>query len=239
VLIVPHVAEALWLADPEVGPPQVLIVDRQPLFLAAIASLLSTPPLSATVRVVTRTDTALESMSQLAADLVLCEVRAAPVSGPELAATLSERNPSTKVVLLSEEEDDEMLVAAIHSGATGFFTKACPSEEFLEGVRAVLAGHFVVDRSLVQQTLTAVVTRDWSTTYSPANSLSSSERGILAMVTHAQSIASIAAARGITRKTVRNHLSNIYRKLGVRNRTEAILCAARMGLVNADAAARE
>src|ERR1700674_2082856 len=132
-----------------------------------------------------------------------------------------------------------MLRAAIRSGATGFITKACPPDEFLEGLRAILAGHFVVDRNLVQHALGAVVTRDSPSMPCPANSLSSSERGILVMVTHAQSIASIAAARGITRKTVRNHLSNIYRKLGVRNRTEAVLCAARMGLVSADSAARE
>jgi DNA-binding NarL/FixJ family response regulator len=239
VLIVPRVADTFWLSDPGAAPPQALIVDRQPLFLAAIASLLSTPPLNAGVRVATRTDTALEAMSQHPADLVLCEIRAVPLSGAELAAALSERSPSTRVVLLAEEEDDEMLLAAIRSGATGFFTKACPPEEFLEGVRAVLAGHLVVDRSLAQHALGAVFTHDWPSIYRPPSSLSSSERGILAMVTHAQSIASIAAARGITRKTVRNHLSNIYRKLGVRNRTEAILCAARMGLVDADSAARE
>jgi DNA-binding NarL/FixJ family response regulator len=235
VLIVPRVAESSWLAGFAADPPQTLLVGRQPLFLAAIASLLSSAPLNAEVRMVARTDTALEAVSQLTADLVLCEVRAVPLSGPELASKLREQSPLIKVVLLADVEDDEMLLAAIQSGATGFFTKACPSDEFLEGVRAVLAGHFVVGRSLVQRALGVVIARDASIVHRPLDSLSASERGILAMVGNAQSIATIAVARGISRKTVRNHLSNIYRKLGVRNRTEAVLSAVRLGLVNGNA----
>jgi DNA-binding NarL/FixJ family response regulator len=212
----------------------MLLVDRQPLVLAAIASLLSGPPLNAQVRTVTRSDAALDAAGQLAPDLVLCEVRAVPLSGPELAAALAERGTPTKVVLLADEEDDEMLLAAVHSGATGFFTKECPPDEFVEGVRAVLAGHFVIARSLIRPGLGALVMRDGPGPPRPLSALSVSERGILAMVGEAQSIAGISVARGISRKTVRNHLSNIYRKLGVRNRTEAILCAARLGLINTD-----
>jgi DNA-binding NarL/FixJ family response regulator len=215
-----------------------LVVGRQRLFLAAIASLLSTPPLSADVRILTRTDAALEAMGEFTPDLALCEVRAVPLSGREFASALALRSPPTKVVLLADASDDEMLISAIHSGATGFFTKECPSDEFLEGVRAVLAGHFVVAQSLTRRALGVVITRDVLSTGHSLGSLSASERGILAMVGEAQSIATIAVARGISPKTVRNHLSNIYRKLGARNRTEAILCAARLGLVNADAPSR-
>jgi DNA-binding NarL/FixJ family response regulator len=234
-MIVPRIADSSWRPGAAGCAPQTLVVGRQPLFLAAIAALLSDPPLQADVRMVTRTDAALEAVIQLTADLVLCEVRAVPLSGPELATKLHEHSPPIKVILIADEEDDEMLLSAIQSGATGFFTKASPSDEFLEGVRAVLAGHFVVDRSLVQRALGVVTSRDELSRHRPLNSLSASERGILAMVGDAQSIATIAVARGITQKTVRNHLSNIYRKLGVRNRTEAILCAARLGLVDAEA----
>jgi DNA-binding NarL/FixJ family response regulator len=64
----------------------------------------------------------------------------------------------------------------------------------------------------------------------PASQLSPTELDILTMIGDAKSIPVIAAARGISHKTVRNHLANIYRKLDLRSRTEAMLCAARMGL---------
>lgn len=235
VLIIPRTAEGSWPPASGTPPPHALLVDRQPLFLAAVASLLSSPPLQAEVQTVTRTDAALEAIRQAAIDIVFCEVQAAPLSGPELASVLAEQDPDIKVVLLADKEDDEILLGAIRSGAAGFFTKECPSDEFLEGVRMILAGHFVVDRSLVRRGLQAVMIEGGSHLRRPIDSLSASERTILVMVGQAQSIATISVARGISRKTVRNHLSNIYRKLGVRNRTEAVLCAARLGLVNADA----
>jgi len=237
MLIVPRVADSYFAA---IGLcPQTLLIDSQPLFLAALSSLLSAPPVNARVQAVTRSDTALEMLTRLGADLVVCDARAVPHTGPELASTIGERSPTTKVVLLADSEDSEMLLSAVRSGAYGFFTKDCPPDEFLEGIQAVLAGHLVVARRLVYGALTALEGKHLASVERPSNSLSTSERGILIMVSHAQSIASIAIERGITRKTVRNHLSNIYKKLGVRNRTEAILCAARLGLVKADGADRE
>jgi DNA-binding NarL/FixJ family response regulator len=215
--------------------PRTVIIDRQPLVLAALCSLLSGPPLNADVRTLTRPEAVPEVLSQFPADLVLCEVRAMPTAGPELVSVLSERTPPAKVILLADIEDDDMLLAALHSGARGFFTKEGPLDEFLEGVQAVLAGHFVVGRSLAQRLLTTIMRQGAPGWPRPLNSLSASERAILVMVGRAQSIANIATARGVSRKTVRNHLSSIYRKLGVSNRTEAVLCAARLGLVNADA----
>ena len=239
VLIVPRAAGSSSGLDHADGSPQTLLVDRQPLFLAALATLLSAAPVNANVRTLTRSDAALEMLHQFAADLVLCEARAVPLSGPDLASTLSERSPSTKVVLLADEDETETLLSAIHSGATGFFTKDCPPNEFIEGIQAVLAGHFVVERSLVDPALTAVVGKGLTDIERSPSSLSASERGILAMVGQAQSIASIALERGISQKTVRNQLSNAYRKLGIRNRTEAILWAVRLGLVDADVAGRD
>jgi len=238
VLIVTRVADSPFGLDSADSFPETLLIDRQPLFLAALSSLLSAPPVNAKVRTLTRSDTALEVLSHSGAELVLCEAPAVPYPGSELASTIHERSPATKVVLLAAREDSEMLLSAIDSGATGFFTKECSPEEFLEGIQAVLAGHFVVARSLVRGALRARPS-NLATLELPLNSLSTSERGILIMVGQAHSIANIASERGISPKTVRNHLSNIYKKLGVRNRTEAVVYAARLGLVRGDPIVRE
>src|SRR6202022_1593100 len=126
MLIVPRVADSYFAA---IGLfPQTLLIDSQPLFLAALSSLLSAPPVNARVQAVTRSDTALEMLTRLGADLVVCDARAVPHNGPELASTIGERSPTTKVVLLADSEDSEMLLSAVRSGASGFFTKDCPPD---------------------------------------------------------------------------------------------------------------
>jgi DNA-binding NarL/FixJ family response regulator len=214
--------------------PCALLVDRQPLFLAALKGLLQAPPLNAEVTVTTRSDTALELLDQGQFDLVLCELKARPISGIELAARVLVRQQSLRVILLGEGEDERLLIDALSSGVSGLFTKNTSYEEFVGGVQAVLEGHSVIGsrlQGIAFARLTGRVERDELT----ARHLSPAELHILNLVGRAHSTSRIAATRGISQKTVRNHLASIYRKLEVRSRTEAVLCAARMGLT-ADAA---
>jgi len=96
-------------------------------------------------------------------------------------------------------------------------------------VRTVMSGHRAVGANLMGQMLDRLAAKSRDTRR-PGGQLSPTELDILTMVGEAKSIPVIAAARGISPKTVRNHLASIYRKLDLRNRTEAMLCAARMGL---------
>jgi DNA-binding NarL/FixJ family response regulator len=188
-------------------PIETLVIDRQPLFLAALASLLGAPPVSARVSTTDRADVGLEMVRRDRMDLVLCEVRAEPVSGIELVRVLAEEKP-------------------------GIFTKDSGLDEFLVGVRAVLSGHRAIGAVLMSQLLTYLGQQPRSALRRNANHLSPTELEILAMIGNAQSIPTIAATRGISHKTVRNHLAKIYRKLELHGRTEAMLWAARMGLTN-------
>jgi DNA-binding NarL/FixJ family response regulator len=226
VLIVP--TGEMAAADPLVRP-RVLLVDRQPLFLAALQGLLQAAPLGAEVAVATRSDTALEMLDQDQYHLVLCELKARPVPGIELAASVLVAQPAIRVILLGEAEDERLLVDALSSGVSGLFTKNTSYEEFLGGVQAVLEGHSVIG-SRLQGTALARLTGKAERNDSSPRQLSPAELHILNLVGRAHSVSSIADARGISQKTVRNHLASIYRKLEVRSRTEAVLCAARMGL---------
>jgi DNA-binding NarL/FixJ family response regulator len=117
----------------------------------------------------------------------------------------------------------------LRSGAAGFFRKDTSVEEFVEGVLEVLQGHYVVGRNLVERVLVSLGTRE-ADNRPRTDRLSNAERIILGLLGQAYSVRSIAAARGISQKTVRNHIASVYRKLEVRNRTEAILWAVRTGL---------
>jgi DNA-binding NarL/FixJ family response regulator len=207
----------------------VLVVDRQPLFVAALASLLASPPVFAQIQIAHDSALGLQIALGGGVQLVFCEVRAEPIAAVDLAQQLSELTPRVPVIVLGDSEDEPLLTAALHTSVAGLFTKDAELDEFLFGVRAVLSGHRAVGANLMGKVLARL--SDLShTTRRPASRLSPTEIHILTMIGDAQSIPAIAASRGITDKTVRNHLANIYRKLELRSRTEAMLCAARMGL---------
>ncbi|HKW72787.1 MAG TPA: response regulator transcription factor [Candidatus Dormibacteraeota bacterium] len=209
--------------------PRVLLIDRQPLFLAALASLLSGPPLDAQVQVAHQADAGLEAALRDGVDLVFCEVRSEPIPGVEVAERLAQLTPQIPVILLGDSEDERLMAAALSTKAAGMFTKNTSLPEFLVGVQTVLAGHRAVGSNLMGLVL-ARLSESSPRAHRPANQLSPTELDILTMIGEAKSIPVIAAARGISHKTVRNHLANIYRKLDLRSRTEAMLWAARMGL---------
>jgi DNA-binding NarL/FixJ family response regulator len=214
---------------PDVGP-KLLLIDRQPLFLAALGSLLSAPPVGAHVQVAHDSDAGLVMALRGDADLVFCEVRSEPIPAASLVDRLAQNKPRVPVILLGEPEDGRLLIAALSTGVAGLFTKDAPLDEFLAGVQTVLSGHRAIGSNLMGLVL-ARLSDGAQSSRRPASQLSPTELDILTMIGEAKSITFIAAARGISHKTVRNHLANIYRKLELRSRTEAMLCAARMGLI--------
>lgn len=214
------------------SPVQALVIDRQPLFIAALGSLLAAPPLSARVRSALRSDVGLEIIRRGGVHVVFCEVNMQPIRGSELADLLMREGPAVPVILLGDQAEESQLSAALSSSAAGFFTKNSGPDEFLGGVRAVLAGHRAVGSGLMSEVLQRLSRAPIHHARQAGNELSPTELAIIAMIGQAQPISAIAASRGISDKTVRNHLAKIYRKLELHGRTEAVLWAARMGLTN-------
>src|ERR1700680_1101486 len=101
--------------------PMVLVIDRQPLFLAALGSLLTSPPVRARLRFAPHSDVGLDIVTQGGVDLVFCEVRAEPISALDLADRLSELTPKVPVILLGDTEDEGLVAAAFPSQAAGPF----------------------------------------------------------------------------------------------------------------------
>jgi DNA-binding NarL/FixJ family response regulator len=153
-----------------------------------------------------------------------------PLSFREFLAEVAKLPEAPPVVLLADVQDERVLLTAIETGAAGFFTKDADPTQFLEGIRSVLRGHRAVGANVMRLVVARLSGEDSGSARPGLSRLSRTEIDILAMVGAARSIQAIAAARGISQKTVRNHLANIYRKLELRSRTEAMLCAARMGL---------
>jgi DNA-binding NarL/FixJ family response regulator len=132
---------------------EALVIDRQPLFVAALGSLLAGPPLSAHVVSAGRSDIGLEMARSGGLDLVFCDLKAEPIAGPEVARALAEQQPAIPVILLGDQDDEHQLTAALMSSAVGYFTKDVGLEEFLVGVRAVLSGHRAIAARLMDRVL--------------------------------------------------------------------------------------
>lgn len=213
-------------------PVNALVIDRQPLFLAALSSLLGTEPLHAQVITCPRTDTALEIARSREVNVIFCEIRSSPMSGSEFVRLVADELPVVPVILLGDREDEALLTEALTSPAAGFFTKDAGLDEFLVGVQAVLSGHRAIGASLMSKVLDRLSHPRAAQPRRPAGELSPTEREILMMIGRAESIPMIAASRGISHKTVRHHLAKIYRKLDLHGRTEAMLWAARSGLTS-------
>lgn len=208
--------------------PSLVLIDRQPLFLAALESLLAAPPVQAHVHLAADGDSGLQIAQRGRIHLVFCEVKTEPLPALELATRLASLIPPVPLILLGEPEDERVLISALRTEVAGVFTKNAPLEEFLVGVQTVLLGHRAVGSNLMAVVLEQL--GDPQRRRRAPSQLSPTEVDILTMIGQAKSIAVIAASRGISHKTVRNHLANIYRKLELKSRTEAMLCAARLGL---------
>jgi DNA-binding NarL/FixJ family response regulator len=211
-------------------PPRVVVVDSQPLFLEALAGLLARAPLHAVTRTASSSIDALALVGGQPADLVLCDLRVQPIPFRSFLGSVRELADAPPVIVLADGEDEDALVDEIDTEVAGLFTKDTQPDQFLDGVRAVLAGHRAIGANVLRRLMDRLNGPQADTQRSALTQLSPTELDILTMVGAASSVEQIAMARGISQKTVRNHLANIYRKLELRSRTEAMLCAARMGL---------
>src|SRR5207244_4271343 len=125
-------------------------------------------------------------------ELVLCDLRSPPIPATELAAELAQRNETTRVILIGDEEDAPELVSALDCGAAGFFTRDASAEEFIEGVQAVVAGHFAIGGNLARRALARLSGRE-AASGGAYDRLSPAERTILSLLGQAHSTPSIPA----------------------------------------------
>lgn len=193
-------------------PIRALVVARRPLEGLSLARLLSAAPLSWDV------ETAGDLAAEDGHDLVVFQVDQGQL--PEPGAEIRPR-----LALVVESSDPRISVPAIRSGARAVFTRDTPVDEFLAGLSALVAGFAVLSESILLELVAAGV----ELTAARRQELSRVERLVYDLIVDGRPVAEIAAARGISQKTVRNHTQSIYRKLGVRNRTDAVRAAGRVG----------
>lgn len=214
---------------------RILLVDDQALFREGLRTLLS---LHADIDVVGEAGNGQEALAAaetLRPDVVLMDLRMPVLDGVAATRRLRESGHPARVIVLTTFDDDDTVFDGLRAGAVGYLLKDVSSDKLVEAIRAAARGESFLQPSIAAKVL-AEFNRLETRPALPAapvllEPLSERELEILARVAAGDSNKEIAAALYITEGTVKNHVTNILGKLGVRDRTQAALRARELGLI--------
>jgi DNA-binding NarL/FixJ family response regulator len=211
---------------------RVLVVEDQTLVREGLETLLNVTEDVCVVAHATDGEEALAQMRQHHPDVVLLDVRMPKMSGIDVLRVLRDRKDSAPVILLTTFDDDSALLEGIHLGAKGYLLKDVSLDTLTNAIRLVAAGGTMISPVVTERLLRGIHDAPLppDNGYNP-EALSSREAGILRLMTGGYSNREIATALDLSEGTVKNHVSNILSKVGVRDRTRAVLKAIEKGII--------
>jgi len=173
---------------------------------------------------------ALELIKQHQPDVAVLDIQMPPPSGIEVARRIRQERLQVGLLILTAFDDDPYVIAALEAGVNGYVLKTADAEEIVDAVYAVHEGQSVLDPALVGKVMQAIIKRSpQPLVYEP---LTERELDVLREAAHGLTNKAIGLALGISDRTVQGHLRNIFEKLHVANRTEAVVKAAQLGLLD-------
>jgi len=212
-----------------VRPPRVLIVDDQTLFRSGLAHLLGADERIAVVGQAVDGIEAVQLAKTLKPDVVLMDIKMPNLDGIEATRRIVAENPKTKVLMLSTFDSDNNVIQALKAGASGYVLKDAQASSIISSLLAVVAGERVMASTVANRVLEMLT--GVTTPKEFYDGLTAREVEILKMLATGMANKQIAFKLKISEKTVRNHVSNMYEKLDIYDRAQAVLYAVRKGLV--------
>jgi DNA-binding NarL/FixJ family response regulator len=208
---------------------RILIADDQTLFRAGLARLLDEDP---RVEVVGQAADGLEAVKQAAKlkpDVILMDLKMPGIDGIEATRQIAEADPTAKVIVLTTFETDSQVIQALKAGASGYVLKDSSAAAIVSSIVAVMSGERVMASAVANRVLEMLT--GTATPKEFYDGLTNREIEILKLLANGMANKQIAYRLKISEKTVRNHVSNMYEKLGIYDRSQAVLYAVRKGLV--------
>jgi two-component system NarL family response regulator len=213
---------------------RVLVVDDHALFRHGLMQVLQTVPDIEVVAEAQDAPSAIELAAEWLPDLVLMDVHMPGMNGIEAARRIRTAQPGTRILMLTESEDEDDLYGAVRAGATGYLLKEVAIDEIADAIRSVASGQALVSPMMTTKLLSQfnALSRRVEEEHD-GRRLTPRELEVLRLVARGLSNKDIAAELVISENTVRNHVRNILEKLEVRSRVEAAMYAVREKLVDA------
>lgn len=181
---------------------------------------------------------AITLVGKLRPNVAILDIAMPNTNGIQATREIKKRWPQTSVLVLTGYDDDEYVYAMIDAGAAGYLLKDVPAEEVIQAVRAIHAGEPVLHPQIMQKLMdrASKPTAREASSSELANEISTREREVMELAALGLTNAMIAHELQLSSRTVQTHLRNIFAKLGVSSRTEAVVLAIRLGLVVLDRA---
>jgi len=218
----------------ETGPIRVVVADDQQVVREVFAELLKTQPDLTVVATASDGAGAVRTCEELHPDVVLMDVRMPGMDGIEATRQLAEAGrDEPRVLILTTFDLDKYVYDALRAGASGFLLKDCTAEQLFEAVRVIAAGKALLDPAVTRRLIREFVEpRPTPHGRMPTlRFLTPRETEVLRLIAEGLSNVEIADRLVITEETVKTHVSRMLSKLGLRDRTQAVIAAYESGLI--------
>jgi len=208
---------------------RVLIADDHPVFRYGLRALLNAEPELEVVGEATSGDDVIALAATLQPDLILMDLNMPGVNGIEATRRIMETSPQVAILVITMFDDDSVF-AAMRAGARGYLLKGEAGEETVEAIRVVSKGEAIFSSAIAQRLIEYFAAPRPAAPPQAFPALTEREREILTLIAQGYTNTAIAERLVLSPKTVRNHVSNIFGKLQVADRAEAIIRARDAGL---------
>ena len=216
------------------GTIRVVVVDDQRLFTRGLSGLVDMLPGLEVVGVAYDGEEAVALCRKEEPDVVLMDISMPKMDGISATREIRSLLPQTAVIILTAHEEDEQVFEGMKAGAQGYLLKDAEPEDLSRAIRTVYAGDTIIAPDLAQKMLNTFESGKSSGSSRLMPPLTERELEVIRALAQGKSDRQIANSLGISEKTVRNHTSNIYRKLHIFDRTQAVIYAVREGVIDVE-----
>ncbi len=213
-------------------PIRIIVADDHQVIRTGFAELLGTQPDFSVIATACDGAEAVRVCHELNPDVVLMDVRMPRMDGIEATRQVSAAPNGPRIVILTTFDLDEYVYDALHAGASGFLLKDVTAERLFDAVRVVAVGDALLAPSVTRRLISEFAQMRPKTETPPTLALlTSRETEVLRLMAQGMSNPEIAARLVVTGETVKTHVSRILAKLGLRDRTQAVIAAYETGLI--------
>ncbi len=212
------------------NPIRILVADDHVLFREGLSALLSSIPDIEVVGEAATGEEAISKAADLQPDVVLMDIQMPGINGIEGTRRIVRDSPHIGILIVTMFEDDDSVFAAMRAGARGYVLKGADQEEILKVIRAVAAGEAHFGPEITRRLMSFFSVPRPATVSEAFPDLTARECEVLDLIARGRSNQGIADELYLSPKTVRNHISNIFSKLQVADRAQAIIRAREVGL---------